>query len=126
MGLRLKGEELSSGGHPVCVSDFIPVNDIPPRFDEITSAWTKLLVVRMLPHIDSEDGFSLTLHDWIDLIEALGHGKCSVFSDHKPSPATPELGQGCLGELLFERIERAEVPFDCRGDVAGWLTSTVR
>jgi hypothetical protein len=90
----------------IVVADFFPIYNVPPGFDIIRPAVLVFQVVRVLPDIQTHNGFSPG-HQWIVLVWRGFNRELTVLEDH-PGPARPESSDAGLREFRLEIRERTE------------------
>src|SRR5256884_5205724 len=95
----------------VALGDGLPVDGVEPGRDVVRALVLVLEVVRVLPHVHAEDR-GHALHVRAVLVGVALDRQLAARVGDEPSPAAPELTDRGLGELLLERVIRAECAVD--------------
>src|SRR5437764_3493745 len=101
-----------------------PVQDIPPCFEVIGATVLIFEVVRVFPHIDTEDG-RVAVHQRAVLIWGGDYLKPSIFPD-QPRPSTSETTYTSSAEFFLKFIEAAERGFDVISEFAFRFAAGIR
>src|SRR5207249_10193305 len=103
------------------LSHFSPVDDVPPRRHIVRPPVLVLEVVRVLPHIEPEDG-NLAVHERAVLVRRAEQLELAA-REREPRPAAAEAARGGARQLLFELGEVPESLLDRIGERAARLSA---
>src|SRR5258707_7548416 len=101
----------------VALGDGLPVDRVEPRRHVVRALVLVLQVVGVLPDVDAKDR-GQAVHVRAVLVGVALERELAARVGGEPSPAAPELADRGLGELLLERVVRAERAVDRVADAA--------
>src|ERR1041385_6207690 len=98
------------------LGDFVPVDDVPDRFEIIRALVLILQIVSVFPYIHAQQRFAFATGDGLALertvlVRGRNNFQFAGIGD-EPGPAAAETAQARCLELGFEIVETAERGFD--------------
>ena len=103
----------------------LPVDDVPPSLDVLSSGVADVNVVGMLPHVAGQNRLTRSVSDRRHGVVAFDHLELVVRTLDEKGPPGSESCSGLGAELLLELIKRAKVTVDRFGNRTVRLAASI-